>query len=473
MALRKVAYATVVKPDQSLKDWGNTMSRTASSTNLVDKASEILGEAFNPDDYLLTHATIVCSVDTFSPDLPLGSVDYEGEQIERKYADFRITKETEQYINNNRDAFSRSVLLKSYKTFIGAYNFLEHRQVPSESKGKIIDAVVRDIGGSLYVDILVATHLSNTKIIADIKSGKLNALSMGCNITFSICTRCGNVAIDETEMCSHILHEKGSKFIDENGEERIVAELCGHFSIDPTGGVTFIEASWVDDPAFKGAVLRNILSANAVTKQAVEEILSQPPRQWVEDELSKAASQKEGFDFEGDEGGGEEEDSKEDSKDDLGAAVELVKQKIFDRALKEINDKVDAKQEKEKVSDQALTSTNESLLREAQTQVSGETKEISSESSVSFVNHLIMKSASCEGEFLTRIASFHRSLGASFDPMLYKAVQKNPIEHFRAPVEYIQACNGSLGRKASKKEAAFLIRAGQQFRNFRNRNSQE
>jgi hypothetical protein len=57
--------------------------------------------------------------------------------------------------------------------------------------------------------------------------------------------------------------------------------------------------------------------------------------------------------------------------------------------------------------------------------------------------------------------------------MLYKAVEINPIERFDTPQGYVAACNRVLGRKASMAEAKFLVRMGQQFRQFRNRSTQE
>ena len=71
--------------------------------NLIEQASEILKTAFDPKDYLLTHATIVCSVDTVDvPNVKLGRVTEEdGFQINRKYSNYRISPETDKFINNN------------------------------------------------------------------------------------------------------------------------------------------------------------------------------------------------------------------------------------------------------------------------------------------------------------------------------------------------------------------------------------
>ena len=81
---------------------------------------------------------------------------------------------------------------------------------------------------------------------------------MGCLCAYTFCSKCGNKAVDETDLCQHIKYEKGSKYIDEDGNERIICKVCGSYD-DPESNV-FIEASWVKNPAFKGAVIRDMLN---------------------------------------------------------------------------------------------------------------------------------------------------------------------------------------------------------------------
>ncbi|MCS5690200.1 MAG: hypothetical protein NZ659_15615, partial [Acidimicrobiales bacterium] len=297
MAFLKYARAQVVSPQVSPKGWGKI--RTAASEKEVSasvsaKAEEILGGAFDPTSQLLTHATIVCSVEVEDvPGVKVGSVQEDGSKITRSYTDYRITPDCDKFINNNMDAWSRDVLMKSYRTFVGAHNFVEHVQIENLSKGRIIDAVARDIGESVYIDILVATDRKHVDLVKAIEGGKMATMSMGCSVDFTVCTKCGNVAADETEMCNHIKYQKGNTFFDDQNRQHRIAELCGHHTLDPTGGVTFIEASWVATPAFAGAVMRNILTPAEMSAGAVkraQEVLSTPPKQWVEDDrLAKAA----------------------------------------------------------------------------------------------------------------------------------------------------------------------------------------
>jgi len=104
----------------------------------------------------------------------------DGFQVNRKFSNYLISAETEKYINNNQDCWERDLLLQTFPTFIGGENYVEHIQIPELSKGKIIDAAARDIGESVYVDILVATEKRFHPLIQAITSGQLQTLSMGC-----------------------------------------------------------------------------------------------------------------------------------------------------------------------------------------------------------------------------------------------------------------------------------------------------
>jgi hypothetical protein len=195
--------------------WDNVRvaaSQTRLDRNLSDQASKILKETFDPSKYLLSHCTIVASVDTVEvPSSRLGSSMVDGKKVVRKTTAYRITPSTECYVNNNFDSWARPVLLKSYKTFTGAFNFLEHVQIEDLSKGRILDAVARDIGDSVYVDILIATDRKHTELIKDIESGELSTLSMGCflpgtQVSLADGTR---VAIEDVQVGDMVLTHKG------------------------------------------------------------------------------------------------------------------------------------------------------------------------------------------------------------------------------------------------------------------------
>jgi len=301
MAFSKYAKAHVVRPQITLDTWEavcrQSAIRTASQSGYrgaplaITAAGQVSLQDYAPDRFLLSHCTIIASVDTEVSPEPLGKQMVDGVQIDRRFADWQVTPKTVPYINNNNDCWERKLLLSTFKTFVGGENYVEHIQIPELSKGKIIDAASRDIGDSIYVDILVATDKKHAPLISAITTGHLQTLSMGCQVAFTICTKCGNVAEDEVQLCRHIRYMKGNEFYDALGNKRKIAELCGHVTAEP-GSVSFVEASWVANPAFTGAVLRSILSPNQVGPAIGERIqvaFSEPARTADPNLLQKAA----------------------------------------------------------------------------------------------------------------------------------------------------------------------------------------
>lgn len=339
MAFNKFANASIVKPAITWSGWGEVRAKALSLGPAFDMkraSSKQVLQKYTPGQYLLSHCTIIASVDT---EVPAGTITgkqmVDGFHIDRQYADFMIAPGTSQYINNNNDCWERKLLLASFRTFIGGENYVEHLQIPELSKGKIVDAAARDIGDSVYIDILVATDRKHGPLVKAVTSGEIQTLSMGCQVGFTICTKCGNVAEDETQLCSHIRYMKGNTFLDSFGKPRKIAELCGHVLAEP-GSVKFIEASWVANPAFTGAVLRNILSpaeAAALNNQRVQVAFSFPTRTLDPNAMGRAASgrtvaqgdqgqgqgqgQNQDFGFEGQEPSDTQEDPMDKAVNDL------------------------------------------------------------------------------------------------------------------------------------------------------------
>jgi hypothetical protein len=171
-------------------------------------------------------------------------------------------------------------------------------QVPELSKGTILDAVIRPVkytsetGKSsdiYYVDILVATERKHTELVTRIESGEIDTLSMGCLAHWVQCSKCGKEIDDSGDNCEHLDREMLQYFTDENGVRRIVAELCGRSYINNNGervgdpnSVEFIEASWVEKPAFKGAVINHFIS-ELPKKAAIMQVSTRQLEAAVED----------------------------------------------------------------------------------------------------------------------------------------------------------------------------------------------
>jgi hypothetical protein len=277
MSFRRTANAIISKTAIQFDEWMDELRQQhegAVSKDYVGRIAKDVLRKCDPKQFLLSHATIVASVDTYAPKGAVTGKRMErGVQIDVRYPDFRVKPACQEIINNNGDAWERSLLLSTYRTFIGAPNYLEHIQIPELSKGFIVDAIARDLGDTCYVDILVATDRKHQILVRDIMAGNIKAMSMGCISLFTCCNRCGNMASDDTQLCPCIMYDgKNSKFADESGVEHRLGELIGHVSVPNSN--TFIEASWVRNPAFKGAERRNFLNDDMAASVAFSDALT-------------------------------------------------------------------------------------------------------------------------------------------------------------------------------------------------------
>lgn len=197
------------------------------------------------DEYLFTQASIVSSV-YLEPN------------------SYYIHPTTQKFVNNNGDCFSNLSLPANYKSFIGAYNYVNHVQVPEKAIGFICDAALRKLLPDkeapdipvYYVDILIATHRDNKKMVDLIIRDQVKYLSMGCDAYVSTCSKCGNQFSEDYELCDCLANDKGKYYLDPYGKRRIIAEILG---TESPKSVDFIEASYLTEvPAFHGAVKRNV-----------------------------------------------------------------------------------------------------------------------------------------------------------------------------------------------------------------------
>ena len=120
---------------------------------------------YNTKDYLFTHDSIVCSVET----------EENG---------YNIKKPCEELVNANGNAWKNEVLLHCFRTFIGGDNFSEHIQIPALSKGKILDAIIRPVvhhskyGDAKGSEILIGRYENQLRLYARALS---EILSKSCN----------------------------------------------------------------------------------------------------------------------------------------------------------------------------------------------------------------------------------------------------------------------------------------------------
>lgn len=148
-----------------------------------------------------------------------------------------------------------------FKTFSGRPIFVDHNNTdPRRARGVIVDSLLyvepsaKKYASDSYWSASPSNHSPETwielllevdarsfpKLAKEIKEGKVNAVSMGCNVDFTKCSVCGNEAATTHDYCDHV-KRKGVKHIDKEGNTKIAYEDCY--------GVNFFEISFVFDPA--------------------------------------------------------------------------------------------------------------------------------------------------------------------------------------------------------------------------------
>lgn len=239
MAFIKYGSAVITRPVVSLQKWAQikTAHVTQQPTTYIDLAD------YPVDRFLFSQATIMGAAE----------VEPNGYYIKKGY---------EQMVNMNGDCWPTQVVLDTHHTYRGAYNFLEHVQIPEQSKGTILDSLVKRATmtngqPALFVDILVATDRKHHDLCRDIAENRMNTMSLGAIVKYSRCSRCGREVRSGSDYCDHLRNERRGVFTDENGYRRIIAEVCGREG--DISSNTFIEGSWVAIPAYAGAVKRAVL----------------------------------------------------------------------------------------------------------------------------------------------------------------------------------------------------------------------
>ncbi len=135
---------------------------------------------------------------------------------------FRVLALRADIPNANGDYFPTEELLadEAYKSFIGQYFIMRHRQVDKEAiRGKIFDAVfVSGVDPVLHkegkwVEVLVGVDANKYEgLVGDIESGERD-VSMGCLCYAAECNICGHKVYTDWDLpCEHIAFYKGHKY---------------------------------------------------------------------------------------------------------------------------------------------------------------------------------------------------------------------------------------------------------------------
>lgn len=188
--------------------------------------------------------------------------------------------------NDNFDMFPAGEIESSYHTFLGKPVFVNHHNDDHRrARGVIIDAALhKDINpdGSpdTWVELLHEVDaVKFPKLAKAILAKEVNRTSMGCDVQFSKCSVCHNVATSPLEYCSHIPGKKGKRIFRVDAstgkkEGTLVFEICS--------GLSFFENSLlVEQPADPTAYFLGEVQAGPGLGQlqaSVEQFIPQPER---------------------------------------------------------------------------------------------------------------------------------------------------------------------------------------------------
>lgn len=176
----------------------------------------------------------------------LGSFDYEP-RTDHKFLYVSARACTADVPNLNYDMLPHDELKEAYKSFIGAYVYLNHDNTdPRKARGAIIDAKYHDEDpDDKWVEILMEMDEEKCpKLCSLMRSGDIDTVSMGCSIQSSTCSICGNTAEFPHQFCDHIA-QKGRTY-----DGKLAFEICN--------GIEFFEESVVFDPADPSAHFQGV-----------------------------------------------------------------------------------------------------------------------------------------------------------------------------------------------------------------------
>jgi hypothetical protein len=173
--------------------------------------------------------------------------------------------------NDNFDEFPAEELEKAYASFKGKPVFVNHvNNNHHRARGVIIDAALhkdsnRDGSRDWWIEVLQEIDAVRfPRLAKEILAGNIARTSMGCDVSHSICSACGNKATTPAEYCAHIPASKGMKLYRTTASGQkvgdIIRETCFGLKFfensllveppaDPTAHFTGVDASGLDKAA--------------------------------------------------------------------------------------------------------------------------------------------------------------------------------------------------------------------------------
>src|SRR3990170_8486957 len=165
-------------------------------------------------------------------------------------------------VNANYDGWPPEELRQAYGTFIGRPVYVDHNNWDlKRSRGVVIDSKLYEskLGSGhedVWVQLLIEVDAQAfPKLAQSILDGDIDAVSMGADVEYTVCSVCDNRAHDVLQYCAHIPQMKGREIdtFDHVSSKRI-RKLC----YEDCYGVSFFEISFVFDPADESALISDV-----------------------------------------------------------------------------------------------------------------------------------------------------------------------------------------------------------------------
>jgi hypothetical protein len=237
------------------KGWSKSASKVVSNymnrsdlvdfEGILDEVADFYKISRDPSDYLLIPARAVSSD---RPNENLDGWDYEELVRFDPKIGMRVYRTFEakpHYVNHKSDnpLISRGVLIDA--------SLNEDNPADDNVRETVFNATGKEVDQDVFVECLIAMDTTKDPELARAyKNGSVDKFSMGCDVEYTSCSACGNVARSVGQFCSHIRNKMSRKAIRmPNGSLHTPYEKCGQ--------TIFQELSAVDLPADRSAVIQD------------------------------------------------------------------------------------------------------------------------------------------------------------------------------------------------------------------------
>jgi len=162
-------------------------------------------------------------------------------------------------VNANNDGWPPEELRNGYRTFIGKPVFVDHNNWDlNRARGVVLDASIHESKlaanyDETWVELLIEVDaVAFPKLAQAIVEGKIDAVSMGADVDFTVCSVCDNVAHEPRQFCAHIPQMKG-KLVET--PDKVAGKKMKKLCYEDCFGVKFFELSFVFEPADESAII--------------------------------------------------------------------------------------------------------------------------------------------------------------------------------------------------------------------------